>query len=633
MSVVACFVSQSMWLVALALFLTATPAAAEPSPAKVIHVKDYGALPGSSADSGSAIRKAIAAAVASGTATRVELDGGVYRIAPAEGAQYVFPIDEAKHLTIRGVPGKTELIVTDPRVGCFLFTQCRNVTLSGITIDYDPLPFTQGKVIAIDREAYTFDLAVDPGMPVPDAPWFATAGQAVSRKDPKASPRRIWGMFLDPQERRLKTQAHDHFFMESWQRVGDRTWRLLPADGYQWKLRYIEPGDRFVLLARRVGGAGVLIRSCTDVLVEDVTLHAAVSVASAVVRSENVALRRFDVRYRPDTKRLLTTNADGVHCQANRAGLVIENCFFEGMADDSINIYAPPNIVHEVVSETMVRVGRRNEIRPGDRLQIIDPKAGAIRGEVVAKHVETIRGQYVVTFDQPVQGIVAGKSHTDADTIYNLSACGAGYVIRNNTMRYHRRHGMLLRAGAGLVENNVIEGVAGHGIVVTNEPDWPEGPFARDITIRNNTIRGVGYARGYGGDDRGGAIQIRGTRLGHELATGRAQREIRLINNTIINTPGTAIAIGAAQDVYLAGNTISAETTAPIYRATAAIVLDNVDRTVITDCTITDRRERTTAGVLIRNTVATGPGAVVVKNLRTELGKNAVSTEDQRNRQ
>jgi hypothetical protein len=43
-------------------------------------------------------------------------------------------------------------------------------------------------------------------------------------------------------------------------------------------------------------------------------------------------------------------------------------------------------------------------------------------------------------------------------------------------MNGNRRYGCLLRAGGGVVEDNIFEDTTGAGGVLTNEPDWPESP-------------------------------------------------------------------------------------------------------------------------------------------------------------
>ena len=59
-------------------------------------------------------------------------------------------------------------------------------------------------------------------------------------------------------------------------------------------------------------------------------------------------------------------------------------------------------------------------------------------------------------------------------------------------MNGNRRYGCLLRAGGGVVEDNTFEDTTGAGVVLTNEPDWPEGPVPWGIRIRRNRfLRGL----------------------------------------------------------------------------------------------------------------------------------------------
>ncbi|MHC4718111.1 MAG: right-handed parallel beta-helix repeat-containing protein [Planctomycetota bacterium] len=593
-----------------------TAAGADGKGVKVFRVDDYGADPAGVKDSGPAVRKALAAAIASTGPKRVVFSAGTYRMRAEGGRRVCLPIARATDLTVEGVKGKTELIVTDPSKGVFGVRVCRNFTLKGLTIDYDPPPFTQGVIRAADKQAGTFDLEVDEGFPLLSEPWFA------------AAPNR-WGMIFEPKRRRLKTCGVDHIFMAGWTPIGDRTFRMKAGPRRRRRVGPIEVGDRWVQLARTVGAGTMIAWSCDGLMIEDLTVYASPSCAAAIVGCTAPVARRLSVRYRPGTKRLLTTNADGVHCQQNRTGPVIESCHFEGMADDSINVYCPPNVVLEVVSPTELVVAMGGRIRPGDRLQVLDPRKGIVKGVVTAEAVRRERRRYRLTLADPFEGIVAGADHSKADTLYNLDASGAGYVIRNNTMRFHRRHGMLLRAGDGLVEGNRIEAVSGLGIVVTNEPNWPEGPMARNVVIRNNTIIGCGYT-GYGDGVEGGLIQIRGSKLGYGLADGHGLRDITIADNTIADAPRCGIYVGSAEGVKITGNTITADKAARAVETGAGVVLERCGKVVIEGLTVTDPRPGTRAAVRILPDVDKGDAGVTVKGLKARLGDEAVEVLDER---
>jgi hypothetical protein len=153
---------------------------------------------------------------------------------------------------------------------------------------------------------------------------------------------------------------------------------------------------------------------------------------------------------------------------------------------------------------------------------------------------------FLLTLDKPLAGAVAGEDHRSADTLYNLDACGAGFQIRRNHMRGNRRYGCLLRAGGGLVEDNLFEDTTGAGVVVTNEPDWPEGPMPWGITIRGNRFLRGGTCLGYADSAHGAALSVRATRLGHGLADAEAIRDVVIENNEFQDRAGTAVFVGGA---------------------------------------------------------------------------------------
>lgn len=566
-----CWLCFAVRLSCLGLVLAASPGqGCRVSAGEVFHARDFGAVPDDGSDAAPGIRAAIAAARAAGPGAEVVLDAGVYTLNSEGEGNVCFPLNECDGLVLRGQGTATELVHANPRHQTFHLSGCRNTTVKDFVVDYNPPPFTQGTIVAVDAASYTFDYELQPGFPSLTEPWFAECPEPYGR----------WGMLFDREERRLKTNAPDHVFMTSWEHVEGRVWRMHPAPGQDNKFRAMAPGDPFVYMARS-GGTIVFFHGCTDCMVENIVIHASPGLAMALVGNEQVTVRGVKILFREGTDRLLTTDADGVHCQQNRKGPIIEDCLFEGMADDSINIYCPPNVVLEAVSPTELVVRRHTRMRDGDRIQIYDARVGRMVGEVIADKVVEERGTYRLTLSEPVEGVTPGTDHRDADCVYNMSASGAGFIIRNNTFRLHRRHGIYLRAGGGLVEGNTIDRVAGFGISISNEPDWPEGPVPWGITVRNNTIKGVGYAAGYTGSPHGAGIQAQSAKLGHGPAQDRAAHDFAFEDNTIIDPPGSGFYLGALTGAVLRGNRIVYPDHPRTHDGAAPVIVTNADGVIV----------------------------------------------------
>ena len=611
--------SVALWMVAASS--SAAVLTHQTIPSRTFNVRDFGALPDGQTESGAGIRDAIQAAIKAGPGSEVVLEAGIYRVKPAAPREACFLVHGATNLVVRGAGQATRIVITDPAAGGFNVGPGQQVTLRDFTIDYDPLPFCQGTIQAVAAEAGSFDLEVEPGYPTPDAENFVKAIEPYGK----------WGMIMDRTTRRIRPGTPDHYMTPRWEHREGRVWRFFTAEEhYRSNLAHMRAGDAYVHLARGHGSA-VLAQGCDGIRIENVTVHASPGLAVGLVGNRGeIVVCGLEVRFAPGTTRLLTANADGVHCQQNRGGPVIEDCYFEGMADDAINLYAPPNILHEVRSPTQWLVSPGCLVLPGDRLQVLDPKTGRIRGEVKAVEVRREGRALLLTLERPLEGVVAGADHRVADTLYDLDACGAGFQIRRNHMNGNRRYGCLLRAGCGLVEDNTFEDTTGAGVVLTNEPDWPEGPVPWGITIRRNRFLRGGMCLCYADSPHGAALAVRATRLGHGLAEAEAIREVVIENNDFQDRAGTAVFVGGAKNVTIRENRITAASGAELRREGAAILIERSSSVAVLDNTVSDPRAGTTAAVEIGPDVAPGDAGVRISGLNASLAPEVKAVLDRR---
>lgn len=582
-----------------------------------VSARSFDVIPDTGEDMGSAFRIMLQTVIAAGEPVEITLESGKYRIGGGPSHNTAITVQGASHLIIRGAGADTEIILMEPRQGGFFVIDGTDVWITDMAVDHDPVPYTQGQIMLVNAEEGWFDLITQEGYPTLTEPWFKEAPKPYGQ----------WGMIFDSKAPKLKAGVSDFVFMDSWEQLGRRAWRMYPVKEQRERLREMQYGDRFVHMARHGRGGAAFFYKCRECGVRNLAVYASQSLAVGSIASDRITVEGMKIERRPGTDRLLTTNSDGVHCQQNLRGPIIENCVFESMADDSVNIYYYPNSVTGVVSETVIRASRQGVIEEGNLLQFFEPRVGRVLAEVeVAEVGEAPDGDYRITLSRPVSDI---KAAPNGHSIYNLSRCGADYVIRNNVFRNHRRHGMMLKAPQGLVEKNTLEGLGGMGIVAGNDPEWPEGVIPFDVTIRGNTIKDVGRSRWYGQDTRGAAIQIMTRASGGRVAAERCFHDVVLEENTIVNPPGAALYIGASRNVSIEGLHVLYEESGAMPRDAAAVVVDNAAAILVDRLTVESAQPGVTAGVFIGETVDAGESGITLKAVKIS-GKPGVAVTDDR---
>ncbi|NQU42316.1 right-handed parallel beta-helix repeat-containing protein [bacterium] len=523
-----------------ALMLFPLSGGATPS---VFDVSDYGAVGDGRTDDGPAVRKTIDAALKSGPGATVVFPEKTYRLGKTEGGGAQIALRDVEGLRIEG---NGSLLILHPHNGVFEINGCRNVTVTGFRIDFDPLPFTQGTIRAVQADPGYFDLEIHEGYPLPPS------DEAMKSKIGEGAWQ--WGSVIDPAERHRRWDVSPHYFIESVTPVpgADRAYRVQVKPDYVKHLSPVKPGDRFFLPLMltpegdTARGTNMWVHRSADCAMENITVYTGRSgMVWAVTGNEGpVAFRNNRIEFKPGSDRICTTWKDGVHVKDNRVGPLFENCYFEGMLDDSINLSANTGMAEEVVSETeFVLMGAG--FRVDDEVMVYDPVSGRILAETRVTEISTENKRRIFTLADPIPGVITGtkRPHTDIESthFYNMSYANRGFIVRNCTFMPQRRHAILVRSCDGLIEGNTMDGVGGSAVEMANEVGWfYAGPFPRNNIIRNNTIRNT----------QATAIRIYSTKGAHV-------RNIQALDNTITVLPGKAgIFVSRAQDVLLKGNRI-----------------------------------------------------------------------------
>lgn len=512
-----------------------------------VNVADFGAIANDGKDDRAAVFSAIAQAKSMTGPVQIDFGSGVYDFFAATSefsisiANTAIPLQNCENLIIDGHDAK--IMIHRQDVSFVWIWLSKNLIIRNFSIDYDPLPFSQGRVTKILPDKTGFLLELDPGFPAPNDPFFASC--------------RSWGMLKNAvQPGRLKANVPSFFRYADILDESNDLFRVALAVPDQ--ISSFEVGDAFVINGRSAA-IGRYGRS-ENITFDRLTIYACPG--SLFAGSQTSKLNVLNCNGQLKGNRLIVSGADGVHCQSARIGPWIENCDFEGLSDDCLNIYGLPIYVLEQLSPTQMTVYARASIQPGDCLAFFNPNAGSIIQETT---VVSYSGSTLVLSD-PVEKMNIAPLGTPIDVhgwkiydhAYNLDTIGNYFVYRNNHMHDGRRYGIFIKASYGLIENNIFEGLSRTGIVLENNCNWPEGIYAQNIIIQSNRVSECGY----GNWDP--SMLIFSLKLTGFMETP-IQKNMYLLNNTFNAVTGPALELSGVSNLMVKGNTFtSGSTTGPL---------------------------------------------------------------------
>lgn len=500
--------------------------------------------------------------------TQVVIPPGTYRISKPIALRNVQNLE----ILAKGVE------ILNTRVGETLtISGCANVKVIGLSIDHEPLPFTQGTITAIGQDRRTMEFELHEGYPLLGPEMLSTSARH----------------FFDGKTRLWKKDANA-FNRPKLEVVDGRRGRAV----FDRPQNNVEIGDFVAFDRRRVDKSPCIsIRSCPGtVVLEDITLYSAGGLA-VVGRhcDEQVVFRRFKIERGPrpagaTQDRLLSVDADGINFAYCRKGPLLEDCEFSFMGDDAMNVHGMLLPILRVLSPTSVLVSRGKEsdefsrtIRNGDKIELLRPGTFERIGEAqcksmtmlpdskgisntdVAKYFENLKNRegeptvFQIDFSEPVDFLGVGQWLEFPDL-----NC-PGFVVRNNYFHDHRARALRIMASDGLVEGNRIERTGAAAIQIGPELQyWREAGWVSNVTIKGNRFHDIGI---------GGEMVLDSTyALGVISVTARTdtsrppypreQDNIVIEGNEIAGSPGSGIHAFGARRISIRDNIISGTNTA-----------------------------------------------------------------------
>ena len=236
----------------------------------------------------------------------------------------------------------------------------------------------------------------------------------------------------------------------------------------------------------------VCLDRAKDTVFEDFVFRDGFGMGILAQKSENVTLRGGGC-YPRDGGEYNSNTIDATHFSNCRGTMTVENCRFEGMMDDALNVHSTCLGIVAKPSDDTIRCRYMHPqaigfgvFSAGDAVRFIVGKTlenGFVgRVKSVVEHDER---EVTLVLDGPIP-----PEYGVGDAVENADwQCAV--VFRNNTVANNRARGVLFTTPKKIVcEGNFFDHVSGSAILLAGDAQgWYESGACEDLVIRKNRFR------------------------------------------------------------------------------------------------------------------------------------------------
>jgi len=437
-----------------------------------------------------------------------------------------FPLYDFNDIVIDG-QGST--FIFHGRMIPFIIEGGKNINIKNLSIDW-AVPFHfEGKIVAKDNKAHTFDLAVSK-----EYPYEIRNGQLIFVKE--YYEHTIGQSILyDPERKAIA------FDTESYTPIGFTARSAIQHNIESIKYKYdidthvpnqtnigrenrlkaeqIKPGlVRIYNHKKKLPPVGTILvgkgtkgqnriapafrlQDVIDFRAENVNVHHAGGMGLIAENSENLILDNFNVT--PSNGRMVSTTADATHFVGCRGKIELKNCTFNNQLDDATNVHGTYVKVLDILNENRIGVRIGHFQQQGFTIGRKDDVLGLVRLEesffpydqVTIKDIQKINGRYhIITLNEKIPVSVKVGDLLENQTAY------PELLVENCNISGNRARGLLLSTPKKtVIKDNFFHTEMEAILIPVESSHWFESGNAANVFIKNNTFQDCqhsGFNRG-----------------------------------------------------------------------------------------------------------------------------------------
>lgn len=373
----------------------------------------------------------------------------------------------------------------------FYVRDAYGICLEGINIDYSEPFILEADIIARDVDKRTIDIEVrnnvkcdiiDGRLYFSGYDWTQSLGQNIVFDPEKKAP-------IYKSEKYL----HMHWVNtltaecigENKYRLGDFYSEELPPVGAVFTDKGPEKKNRLY--------PGIIVQKSSAVELSDMNVFSSGAMALICENSEMISLERFNVLLRDGSDRMVSSTADATHFVSCRGKISINDCVFENMLDDAVNVHGVYMAVDSISQGNIIyaHFGHFHQdgfefAEAGDTLRLVDRSSLKPLQEIkVDKVIKD--SEYSLRIFSSSDVLVSGD-RIAVENPYKMPQV----EMRNCIVKNNRARGVLFSTSAPvLMEGNYIEPMMAGVLIAGDSNKWFESGGTGDIVIRDNEFVNV----------------------------------------------------------------------------------------------------------------------------------------------
>jgi parallel beta-helix repeat protein len=391
--------------------------------------------------------------------------------------------------------GNGAQLINTTRSQTLQISASNRVTIRDLTIDYDPLPYTQGTIAAFDKTATQITVKVDPFYP-DDAPFLSSITDGFFK-------------VMDRATKALKPGARDFLVPAKVEKISEGMIRV----HLRWGANDCFPSQ----LPVAVGDVVVIANGSAHAIVVDGSaatsfIDVKLFASPGMGLLENggagsMMLQKVSIVPGPrprgaTTDRLVSTNSDGSHFITVERGPTMEDCTFANTSDDAVNVHGFYYYVIDKTGPQHYRLTPKWDIglADGDEIESCDHQTFRSLGrtritQLTKRHAPELKAKIAALWKnrspttQPdlIYEVVLQQDLPlkAGDAVTSLSRIGAGTTIRRSS--FHACGRVLMKAPNTTVEECQFAYSSSNALQAGSDIGfWSESGFAENLVFRNN---------------------------------------------------------------------------------------------------------------------------------------------------